>query len=257
MAAWNRSGHRPTYPCVLRVGARTDIGLARDNNEDSYLVGDRLFAVADGMGGHAGGEFASALALQTLAAQMAGPPGKTPALGEMFRRAHRAILERAEREAGLQGMGTTLSAILLDGLQAEVSHVGDSRVYLLRDDALRRLTEDDSLAESIIRKGGRPPGDRHDLPPRNILTQALGVDAKLAVHELRVELRLTDRLLLCTDGLTGIVDDESIKDILRDEADPQSACDQLVDAANQATGIDNITVIIVDVLGRTDDSPPT
>jgi serine/threonine protein phosphatase PrpC len=230
----------------LRVGARTDIGRSRRINEDGYLVRDPLFAVADGMGGHQGGEVASSLALETLGRLNAGQDGALRALVDEIRRANRDVLEKGGADPALQGMGTTLTVLLTEGEKAHVAHVGDSRAYLLRDGNLQQLTEDHTLVQRMVREGRLTPDEADHHPQRSILTRALGVDEEIPVDELTLPIHSGDRLLLCTDGLTGMIGEKRIQDILEAQRDPQAASDQLVDEANRAGGDDNITVIVVD-----------
>lgn len=230
----------------VRVGARTDIGRSRDHNEDGYLVREPLFAVADGMGGHRGGEVASSVALESLEQLPKDSDGLLRALVDRIREANRMVLERGESDPELRGMGTTLTALVTQEQKAHVAHVGDSRAYLLRDGSLQQLTEDHSLVQRMVREGELTPEQAGRHPQRSILTRALGVDAEIAVDELTLPLLAGDRLLLCTDGLTGMIDPDRIHEILESERDPQAASDLLVEEANGAGGDDNITVVVVD-----------
>jgi protein phosphatase len=233
----------------VRVGARSDIGRARERNEDAYLLTDHLFAVADGMGGHRGGDVASALALEILESGDASAGGAAPApLVETIKEANRRLLDRAESDRDLRGMGTTLTAVVTDDAKAHVAHVGDSRAYLLRDGSLQQLTEDHTLVQRMVREGRITSEEAGTHPQRSILTRALGVDAEFSVDELTLDVRPGDRLLLCTDGLTSMVERDRIREILEGEDDPQAACDRLIDAANRAGGDDNVTVIVLDLV---------
>jgi protein phosphatase len=225
----------------LRVGARSDVGRVRKGNEDSYTAKDPLYAVADGMGGHQGGEVASSMALEVL-----GTGDGT--LEELVRKANGAVYERAAGDPGLSGMGTTLTALRADGEVLRMAHVGDSRAYLLRDGTLQRLTKDHTVVERLVDDGRLTPQEAEIHPQRSILTRALGVDDNLQVDQGAIEPRPGDRLLLCSDGLTGMVDEESITRILRENTDPQAAADALVAAANEAGGQDNITAVVIDVV---------
>jgi serine/threonine protein phosphatase PrpC len=228
----------------VRVGARSDIGRARERNEDSYLVREPLFAVADGMGGARGGDVASSLALEILEGD-----GVT-SLVETIKQANQRVLERAESDRDLRGMGTTLTAVITEDAKAHVAHVGDSRAYLLRDGNLQQLTEDHTLVQRMVREGRITEEEARRHPQRSVITRALGVEGDLSVDELTLDVHPGDRLLLCTDGLTSMVEGSRIRQILGEEDDPQAACDRLIDAANRAGGDDNVTVIIVDFLGE-------
>ncbi len=232
----------------LVAGERTDVGRVRDGNEDEKLVDDRmgLFAVADGMGGHQGGEVASSTALEALRAAVAdGAP-----IRDAIARANEAVIERAAADDRLRGMGTTMTAATLAaGGTLLIGHVGDSRAYLARDGAFTQITEDHSLVEEMVREGELTPEQADVHPRRNIVTRALGIDPDVDVDLYPVELRGGDRVLLCSDGLTSMIRPDEIAAILREEADPQQAADRLVDAANAAGGEDNITVVVLDVAG--------
>jgi PPM family protein phosphatase len=229
----------------VKVGVRSDIGRLRQRNEDAYLVKDALFVVADGMGGHRGGDVASALALETIES---GAPAQVTleALVEDIKRANQAVLERGEVDRDLRGMGTTITAVTVEDAKAHVAHVGDSRAYLLRDGVLQQLTEDHTLVQRMVREGRLTEDEAAHHPQRSVLTRALGVDEDIPVDELSLDVHAGDRLLLCTDGLTTMIDRGRIRKILERERDPQAACDKLIDAANRAGGDDNITVIVVD-----------
>lgn len=224
------------------VGARTDVGRVREGNEDSYMVNEPLFAVADGMGGHQGGEVASKLALDTLREATDGA-----ALAQAVQDANRAVFEQAGQDPALAGMGTTLTAFLVDGDTLRLAHVGDSRAYLLRDGTLQRITTDHTVVEGLVEKGELTPQEASIHPQRSILTRAIGVDGDVQVDQASIQPRPGDRLLLCSDGLTGMVDEADIQRILEEHADPQAAADALVEAANEAGGQDNITAVILDV----------
>ena len=224
------------------VGARTDVGRVREGNEDSYMVREPLFAVADGMGGHQGGEVASKLALDTLRETTDGT-----ALAQAVQDANRAVFEQAGRDPALAGMGTTLTAFLADGDTLRLAHVGDSRAYLLRDGVLQRITTDHTVVEGLVEKGELTAQEATIHPQRSILTRAIGVDGEVQVDQASIQPRPGDRLLLCSDGLTGMVDEADIQRILEEYADPQAAAEALVDAANEAGGQDNITAVVVDV----------
>jgi serine/threonine protein phosphatase PrpC len=236
------------------VGAATDIGRVREGNEDAYLVLDPLFVVADGMGGHRGGEVASDLAVRTIRRLFERREGS---LTKQVEEANRAIFERSQSDREVSGMGTTLTAVVVDDAEAHLAHVGDSRAYLLRDGELTLLTEDHTLVQRMVHEGELTPEEAEDHPHRNILTRVLGVDGAVAVDEGVLELRPGDRLLLCTDGLSGMVRDAEIRDLLERIGDPQNAAELLVNAANRAGGVDNITAVVLDIAeGEIDSDPP-
>lgn len=231
----------------IRIGARTDVGQVRSHNEDRYLTDDPLFAVADGMGGHQGGEVASRIALETLGG-LHRQDGDGLDLREAVRLANRAVLDRATRDQDLEGMGTTLTALRAEGSRVRLAHVGDSRAYLLRDRELRQLTEDHTLVHRMVQEGKLTQEEAEIHPHRSILTRALGVDPELTVDQGSQDVEPGDRILLCSDGLTSMVDEAGITDILAEHENPQSAADRLIDAANAAGGQDNITVLVLDFL---------
>ena len=227
----------------VAVGAASDIGQVREGNEDSYLVIAPLYAVADGMGGHRGGEVASNLALETVQTLFEQGSGT---LAEQVEQANRAVFDRSQKDRRVSGMGTTLTAALIDGGRVHLAHVGDSRAYLFRAGELSLLTEDHTLVHKMVVEGEITEEEAETHPHRSILTRALGVDAAVQVDESDVEVAGGDRILLCSDGLTGMVSDEQIREILGRNPDPQPAVDELVKEANRAGGIDNITAVILD-----------
>ena len=227
----------------VKVGAATDIGQVREGNEDSYLVVAPLYAVADGMGGHRGGEVASSLALETVQSLFERKEGS---LADQVAQANRAVFERSQNDRAVSGMGTTLTAALIDGNKVHLVHVGDSRAYLLRGGQLTQLTEDHTLVHRMVVEGEITAEEAETHPHRSILTRALGVDEKVQVDEGDVQVESGDRLLLCTDGLTGMVPEDEIQEIMLEAPDPQEAVDRLVTVANRAGGIDNITAVVLD-----------
>ncbi len=236
-------------------GAATDTGRVRDGNEDSYLVDRRLalFAVADGMGGHRAGEVASATALEGLRnAVEAGTE-----IGDAVGRANSAVWDKAAADTQLAGMGTTLTAAWSDGTTLTVAHVGDSRAYLLRGETLQRVTVDHSLVEELIRDGRLTEEQAAVHPQRSIITRALGIDSSVAVDVYSLVLQANDRVMICSDGLTSMVRAAGITEILRRESDPTAAANALVDAANEAGGEDNITVVILDAIADGRDPLPS
>jgi PPM family protein phosphatase len=235
----------------LRFGASTDVGRMRTNNEDSYLSETPVAAVADGMGGHRAGEVASAIAMEELAALRGkGPwPNERAATDDLKRaivRANRRIREAAAGDRELNGMGTTLVAMLEDGDSVHLANVGDSRAYLLREGELTQVTVDHTLVQELIDEGKLTPEDAERHPQRSMITRALGVDHEVEIDLFTYKLQPGDRLLLCTDGLSGVLEPTQIRNVLLRVRDSQKAADRLVAMANEGGGPDNITVIVVD-----------
>jgi serine/threonine protein phosphatase PrpC len=225
----------------------SDVGRVRSGNEDSLLLAPPLFAVADGLGGHQAGEVASRIAVDTLLAQ-APRRADAKALGRAARIANRAVIDAATDGRGRAGMGTTLTAVMVEGLRLAVAHVGDSRAYLLhRDGRLERITQDHSMVADLVRQGSLTEEDARTHPNRSVITRALGSDPNMAADAFEVQARPGDRLLLCTDGLSSLVPDTEIADILSRHGDPQEAVDALIAAARLAGGFDNITAVVVDL----------
>ena len=237
----------------IEVGAATDIGRVRDVNEDSYLVEAPLYAVADGMGGHKGGDVASSLALETVEAMFRVGGGT---LADQVREANRAVHERSVADQRVRGMGTTLTAVTIEGSDARFVHVGDSRAYVLRAGDLRQVTSDHTLVARMVKAGEISREEAAVHPHRNVVTKVIGTEATVVVDEHTVPLLDGDRLLLCSDGLTGMVAEDQIQAILEAEPDPQRAADRMVKAANRAGGIDNITVLVLDAHAEQGDPPP-
>lgn len=232
--------------------ALTDVGLVREHNEDAVLAEPPLYAVADGLGGHLAGEVASAIAIATL--QREAPDAPDPkALARAVRAANAAVIEAAEEGRGRSGMGTTLTAAIVSGAHIAVAQVGDSRAYLLGREGLERLTEDHSMVADMIRRGTLTQEEARSHPNRSVITRALGSDPNMYADTYDVYAEPGDRLLLASDGLTGMLEDAEIAQVLRSVPDPEVAARTLVDAANDAGGHDNISVVIVDIEGRVRD----
>lgn len=237
---------------TFRAGAASDVGQIRSNNQDSNLIVDAvsLYAVADGMGGHQGGEVASAIAVETLEAVITEPT--VDSIVEAVKEANRRIFSRAADADELRGMGTTLVAIALVNRGEEDEevawvNVGDSRVYLLRDGELVQLSQDHSLVEDLRRGGQLSEEEAAVHPQRNILTRALGIDEAVQVDTDSVMPFTGDRFLLCSDGLFNEVERATIVETLTTHDDPDAAAGELVRLANQGGGRDNITCVVVDV----------
>ncbi|MGH9092774.1 MAG: Stp1/IreP family PP2C-type Ser/Thr phosphatase, partial [Acidimicrobiales bacterium] len=237
---------------VLRSGSATDVGRVRSSNQDLSLEAPNLYAVADGMGGHAGGEVAAQVAVDALReafARHATLDGLRQAVGE----ANAAVWRQSQQRVELRGMGTTLTAAALvagtDGRDViALANVGDSRAYLFSGGRVTQVTADHSLAEEKVRHGELTEAEAAVHPHRHILTRALGVAAGVEVDLWELHLQVGDRLLLCSDGLTNEVDPAGIAGVLSEVADPTDAARHLVAMANEHGGNDNITVVVVDVL---------
>ncbi|MQY23049.1 PP2C family protein-serine/threonine phosphatase [Nocardia macrotermitis] len=233
---------------VLRYAARSDRGLVRGNNEDSVYAGARLLALADGMGGHAAGEVASQLMIAALAHLDDDEPGDD-LLGKLDRAVHSgnaAIADQVEEEPELDGMGTTLTAILFAGKKLGLAHIGDSRAYLFRDNELAQITRDDTFVQSLVDEGRITPEQAHTHPQRSLIMRALTgneIDPTLIMREARAG----DRYLLCSDGLSDVVSDETIGNTLR-EGNTDEAADRLIELALRSGGPDNVTVVVADVI---------
>lgn len=230
-------------------GSQTDIGLVRDHNEDSLAVRPPLYVVCDGMGGHAAGEVASEIAVNIISQRTPAHPD-AQALGQAVEEANIAILHAAAEGVGRQGMGTTCTAAMLEGERLVVAQVGDSRAYLLHDGVLQQLTRDHSLVADLVESGQITPEEARFHPKRSMITRALGSDPRTQADLYEVNVSEGDRLLLCSDGLYSMVEDDDIRSILGTIVDPQMAARALVDAALEAGGYDNVTVILVDVEGH-------
>lgn len=231
----------------MRVGARTDIGLVREHNEDSYYNGHRLWMVADGLGGHQAGEVASQLAVHTISQAVLGSEDCcSGSLSDAIYEANMKIYGEAKKSPQFAGMGTTITAALYDGIdKLFIGHVGDSRAYLIRNGSMSQLTEDHSVVAVLLKDGALSAEEAKVHPHRNYLTQALGVDESIKVDLLEIKIFEDDYLVLTTDGLTNVVEDEEIVEIVNIEAEPQRICDILTDMARKRGGPDNITVLVI------------
>lgn len=229
-------------------GSRTDIGCVRDHNEDSLVVAPPLFAVADGMGGHAAGEVASEIAVRTLS-NLAPSTPDTEALSNAVVSANYAVINAAQ-EKGRQGMGTTLTAAVLEKERLAIAQVGDSRAYLLHQGHMQQLTRDHSLMADMIEAGELTSEEARVHPQRSVITRALGSDPDMQPDLYELNVSAGDRLLLCSDGLSSMLEDHEIEHILLRTRDPQRCASVLVNEAIAAGGHDNITVIVVDIAGN-------
>jgi protein phosphatase len=233
---------------VLRYSARSDRGLVRQNNQDSVYAGPRLLALADGMGGHAAGEVASKLVISALVPLDDDEPGDD-LLGELRAATadgNAAITHLIGEQPDLEGMGTTLTAILFAGSRLGMVHVGDSRAYLLREGVFTQITKDDTFVQSLVDEGRITEDEVHTHPQRSLLLRALTgheLEPKLTMREAKAG----DRYLLCSDGLSGVVSAETMAEALRNP-DPKGTADRLIELALRGGGPDNVTVIVADVV---------
>jgi PPM family protein phosphatase len=251
----------------LRSAARSDVGMIRSGNEDSYDTNTNdyrgVFVVADGMGGHAAGEVASLMAVQTVMRELSDlkeiddsgtAAGK---LAEALRTANRNIHDRMLAESDKQGMGTTASVLVLDQKRYLIGQVGDSRVYLLRDGALQQVTKDHSYVQEQVDAGFLTPEQAKYHPYSNVITRCVGASENVEPDIYRGEIRVGDVFLVASDGLTGMVDDRRIHTLLMSRAEPDRKVHSLISEANGRGGLDNITAIVVHVLSPEESSPST
>ena len=228
----------------------TDTGRRRRHNEDAYVCEPPLFAVADGMGGAQAGELASSLAAEALRDDTSERAGGEQRVDELIQAANRRVYERQSEDAAASGMGTTMTVALVEDGRVAIGHVGDSRAYLIRDRQLEQLTEDHSLVAELVRSGKLSPEEAEGHPQRSVITRALGTDPDVDVDTFSVETKPGDLFLLCSDGLTAMVDDETILDeVGRHRDDLRAAAKALVRAANKSGGDDNITVVFFEIVG--------
>jgi protein phosphatase len=235
----------------LKWGASTDVGMVRQQNEDSYLAEENLYVVADGMGGHNAGEVASALAVTTLKAGARTGIDSVERFRELVQQANTAIYTASLDDSTQSGMGTTLTALSIvagEEPRVLVANVGDARTYLWRNGALTRLSVDHSYVQELVNEGIITPEEARVHPRRNIVTRALGIDRSVVVDVFSHLVRTGDRIVLCSDGLVDEVSDADIAVVLGQHSDPQDTAEALVMVANTAGGRDNTTVIVVDVL---------
>jgi serine/threonine protein phosphatase PrpC len=248
---------------ALRYAARSDVGLVRSNNQDSGYAGPSLLVIADGMGGHAGGDVASSLAIGEMAPLDGESHGADAVLGHLsdaIHAAHRELMERVVEEPALSGMGTTVTALLKTGGRLALAHIGDSRAYLLRDGQLAQITRDHTFVQRLVDDGRITLEEAEQHPQRSVLMRVLSdviddVEPDLSMREAK----LGDRYLLCSDGLSGVVSFETIQDTLAAGRDPGPTCEQLVQLALRSGAPDNVTCIvadIVDAVGTPTDTVP-
>lgn len=241
-----KSKAEENLPAGILSAFRTDVGKVRANNQDAPIVSEklRLYGVADGMGGHKGGEVASTSARDDLLRELEGKTPSVATLSGAIEEVNRQIYHQQEHDDALTGMGTTLSVLWMSDNFVYIGHVGDSRVYLLRDGEFKQMTLDHSLVEQLVREAVLTEEEAQNHPMRNIITRAIGTDESVEVDVVVEERRKGDLWLACSDGLHGLVDDRQMRDALRQYA-PEKAADVLLKAALDAGGRDNVTLVIV------------
>lgn len=240
---------------TLAIGAATDTGNLRGQNEDAHIAEHNLFAVADGMGGHNAGEVASAMAIEHLRGVAVGGVASAEAFAQAVRDLNSAIYASATSTTDQRGMGTTLAAAAVlspaDNANQEphivIANVGDSRTYLLRSGELRQLSVDHSYVQELVTEGLLTADEARTHPRRNIVTRALGIDAQVSVDTWTLPMFDGDRFMLCSDGLVDEVPLDEMSELMREHSAPQHIAQRLVTAAKRHGGRDNITVIVVDV----------
>ncbi len=242
------SSNKNTAGQDISFGSRTDIGYVRDHNEDSLIIIPPLFAVADGMGGHEAGEIASEITVNTLA-ELAPSHLDAEGLTAAVEAANYNVMKAPRQGIGRDGMGTTLTAAMLEGERLLIAQVGDSRAYLLHKGHLQQITRDHSLMADLIEAGQITPEEARVHPNRSVITRAIGSDIHMRpdIYELNVD--AGDRILLCSDGLSSMISNNAIESIMRRQSDAQHCADELVTAALENGGADNVTVVVADVPG--------
>ncbi|MBP2635644.1 MAG: prpC [Firmicutes bacterium] len=233
----------------MQAFAQSDIGMVRKTNEDSFVfLPPHLFVVADGMGGHVAGEIASSLGANTIRECIAKNSDQSDweqALKEAIIEANTSIYQMSQSQSECQGMGTTVTAVYLDNTEVYWSHVGDSRLYLIRENSLHQITSDHSLVWELMQNGSITSEEAQVHPHRNILTRAVGTSDTLKVDSGKFLSHLGDNLLLCTDGLTNMLSEDNILSICTQPDNPETIVNTLVEQARQAGGHDNITAILL------------
>jgi|HubBroStandDraft_1064217.scaffolds.fasta_scaffold07309_3 serine/threonine protein phosphatase PrpC len=244
---------------ALRYTVRSDVGLLRDGNEDSAYAGPHLLAIADGMGGHAAGEVASAVAISTLAPLDTDTSGTDmlKSLGDAIAAANTALRQITQTHPATEGMGTTLTAMLWSSDEVALCHIGDSRAYLLRDGELTQVTHDHTLVQSLVDEGTLTPEAAASHPQRSLVMRALQSSIPADPDLTMLKAKAGDRYLLCSDGLTDVVSDETLRSTLAELGDLDAAVDQLVDLAIRSGGPDNITCVLADVIDTDTDTGET
>ena len=236
-----------TFPAKISIGQRygeSDTGRKRRRNEDNYVVAPPLFAVADGMGGAQAGEVASRLAASALEAGDSDGLGGTTRIDSLIQEANRRIYDRASTDPTASGMGTTMTVAIVEGMTVAIGHVGDSRAYLVRGGQMEQLTEDHSLVNELLKTGKLSEEEAQVHPQRSVITRAVGTDPDVDVDGFTIEAQDGDVFLICSDGLSDMVSDEEILELLHQNRDDlDKAVKALVAAANRGGGEDNITAV--------------
>jgi PPM family protein phosphatase len=240
---------------ISRYAGATHAGRKRRQNEDAYVMKPPLFAVADGMGGPRAGEVASGLAAAAVKASEAGGAGEDRVVA-LIQSANQSVYQRSSEDADVAGMGTTMTVALVGGRGVSIGHVGDSRAYLARSGRLEQLTEDHSLVSELVRAGKISPEEAENHPQRSVITRALGTDPSVDVDTFEVVPEEGDVFVICSDGLTTMVDDDTIARVLEDNRENlDRAAKELIRLANRAGGEDNITVVAFEVTDAPDQPP--
>jgi len=233
---------------VRQLGHGTDTGKKRRRNEDEYVVEPPLFAIADGMGGAQAGELASSLAAGAVRGGEGAAGGGEEYVVELIQEANRRVYQRSSQDAAVSGMGTTMTVALVEEGAVFFGHVGDSRAYLIRDGKLEQLTEDHSLVAELVRSGKLSPEEAETHPQRSVITRALGTDPDVDVDTFSIPTQPGDLFMLCSDGLTSMVEDDVILSTVEKHRDNlQTAAKALIRAANKGGGEDNITVVFFEI----------
>ena len=242
----------------MRIGVATHPGRKRRHNEDAYVVEPPLFAVADGMGGAKAGEVASGLAASALKDGDADGASGEDRVTELIQEANRRVFRRATEDRDASGMGTTMTVALVEDDRVVFGHVGDSRAYLIRDGSIEQLTDDHSLVAELVRSGRLTPEEAEAHPQRSVITRAVGTDPDVDVDTFAIEPAEGDLFLICSDGLTDMVDDRTIIDSIEQHRDDlDEAAKALIGAANRVGGDDNITVVFFELGDAVEDTEVT
>ena len=244
-----------------KIGMLTDVGQVRTVDEDSILAADlsfgvnskssnfHLLVVADGMGGHAKGEEASKIALSAISrsviSELVNDTPFTKLLEQGIQNANQDILDHTARHPESSGMGTTSVCVIVEGNAVHLANVGDSRAYVISDDEIRRVTKDHSFVQSLVDQGEITEAESREHPQKNVITKAIGIGTSIEADTMRLTLDSDESLLLCCDGVIAHLPDDDIHKIIRDSPDPQTACKEIVDMANERGGSDNISLIIL------------